>query len=151
MMAESLEKMMRSGAISAKHALKIGRSGTWAHGPKGTKSQKGLMAPFESKDTRMGDERTPPRGASHATRNHINGPDQKMFTPPGTISKGGRVGRGGQPTRNQIDQEQGPKFPAGATVKARGRHGVGKNQRSRSNPPERDDDEQWYSGRNGRP
>ena len=70
-MAPSMRSLLRSGEVStgaAKH-LRIGRSGTWTHGPKGTRGERSKMANFDEKS--KVDEHEPQTGVSSTKAGHL--------------------------------------------------------------------------------
>jgi hypothetical protein len=118
-MGESMESLYRRGAISTKQ---MGRMA-------GTRAQPSKMASMGDKS--KVDAHQPRRGAPVATGKTID-KNQGTGTPAkagGLPSKGARVNKGGQPHVDAIDENQTPKFPAGATVKKNsrpvGRQGLG--------------------------
>jgi hypothetical protein len=82
---------------------------------KRTKAEPSKMASFG--DRSKVDAHNPKRGASVATGKTI---DKNQRTGP-MPSRGARVNKGGQPHVDAIDENQTPKFPAGATVKKNSR------------------------------
>lgn len=118
-MAESISSLYRRGAISTKQ---MGRMAKPAILNK-TRAQPSKMASMG--DQSRVDNRMPKRGASVATGKTI---DKNQRTGP-MPSRGARVNKGGQPHVDAIDENQTPKFPAGATVKKNsrpvGRQGLG--------------------------
>jgi hypothetical protein len=121
-MSESMESMYRRGVISRKQ---MGRMAKPAILNK-TTSQASKMAAFDGKG-RKDEGGVRDRGEVPTTE--INHPTNQKRGKVGAVSKGGGVGKGGQPSARAIDQDQTPKFPAGGTVKKNakpvGRRGLG--------------------------
>lgn len=133
-MAESMKSLFRRGMISEKQVGRMSKPAIL----KKTTSQSSKMADFNSKRK---DEGSKDRG--EVPPNEINHPTNQRLKTVGKVSKGGAVGKGGQPTSRAIDQDQNPKFPAGATIKG-GKRQVGvKGPAGKSSGPQ-------YGGPNSR-
>ena len=121
-MAESMSSLFRRGAISSKQMDRMAKPAILNK----TKVQPSKMADFDSKKGKRDQGGVRDRG--EVPVNEINHKtNQKPGTPSkgaGLPSKGARVNRSGQPDVDHIDQQQGPKFPAGAKISA----GHGKRQ-----------------------
>ena len=145
-MGESMKSLYRRGAISGKQMRKMGghrepdrddRGGRSDHDAdnrgKRTTAQPSKMADFNSKKRDEGSVRGNSAGRALGGFNEINHkPNQKVGSASmnlGLPSKGARVNKGGQPHVDAINENQSPKFPAGATVKKNsrpvGRQGLG--------------------------
>jgi hypothetical protein len=105
-----MESLHRRGLISNKAMGKMSRrfrTGTQGSGVP-TK-----MAGFEDPEK----DEAGVKKKAEVPSNEINHPTNqgRGLVPQGEISRGGRAGRGGQPTNRHIDQEQTPLFPKGGS------------------------------------
>lgn len=117
-MGESMDSLYRRGQISGKQ---MGRMGKPAILNK-TKPQASKMAPFDDKAGR--NDQGAGRERAEVPVNEINHPTNQGGKT--GVSKGGSVGKSGQPSANAINEDQGPEFPRGGTVKgANGKRQVG--------------------------
>jgi len=103
-MAASAKSLMRAGLISPKAGAKLAVL-------RGTRAQKSKMASFDGKQK---DEAIRTRG--EVPPNEINHPTNQRHGSRFMPSKGGSVGKGGQPTRSAIDENTGKKFPGESKV-----------------------------------
>ena len=106
-MAQSRRSLMRSGLISPKASAKLAVL-------KKTRAQKSKMATFDH--TFRDEGRTQQR--AEVPNREIDHPTNQRDRARSLPSKGGSVGRIGMPKTAHIDREQGPKFPAGGSVRA---------------------------------
>lgn len=119
-----VDSRFRAGQISSKEWKRLSMRGTVPGKPQKTK-----MANFDEKTKTDGGHS---RGPAHTKAGHINGPDQGMGPRP---SRGGSVGKGGQPTVSAINEVQKPNFPAGgSSSSSNARKTLSKQQPSSSEP-----------------
>jgi hypothetical protein len=121
-MSESMKSLYRRGAISSKQMGRLAKPAILNK----TTAQASKMAAFDGKG-RKDEGGVRDRGEVPTTE--INHPTNQRRGSVGTVTRGGGVGKGGQPSAGHIEQDQRPKFPAGATVKKNarpvGRQGLG--------------------------
>src|ERR1700730_4547151 len=129
-MSESMNSLYRRGAISSKQ---MGRMAKPAILNK-TTVQASKMAHFNSKKGKRDQGGIKDRG--EVPTNEINHPTNQKTGSPGSVSKGGGVHKGGQPTVDAIDQAQNPKFPGGAAVRSNKRQGGVKGPAGRPSGPQ---------------
>jgi hypothetical protein len=127
-MAESMNSLFRRGMISEKQMGRMEKPAILRQTKPGVPTK---MAKFEHKRK---DEGSKDRGEIPPTE--INHPTNQRLGKIGTVSKGGQVGKGAQPTVNAINQDQTPKFPAGDRIKANRRQVGVKGHGGKSSGPE---------------
>ena len=110
---------------------------------RGTHMQPSRMAPADDKS--KVDEHLPKRGIPAANKRSIDENQREGSVIAKGIKGAGAVkGSKRTPTKNAINQDQGPKFPAGATVKKRRPWKSSRGAKIRPSGP-------LYGGPNGRP
>ena len=128
------------GMISEREHVRLRNLGHYAHP---TKSQPSKMANFDDKsktDAGLG-----PSGPGAAGTDSINKNQREGSPIASKPTRGGGVGGSKAiPTASAINQDQTPKFPAGATVKKRGKWKSHRGAKIRPSGPE-------YGGPNSRP
>jgi hypothetical protein len=110
-MSESMKSLYRRGMISGKQMGRMAKPAILAKTKPGVPTK---MADFDGKAGKRDQGGVRDRG--EVPGNEINHPTNQAKKPVGTVSKGGGVNKGGQPTARAIDQDQKPSFPKGALV-----------------------------------
>ena len=137
------------GMISEGQHQRLRNLGHYGHAAKGTRAQPSKMAPFDSKEAN-GNEHLPQRGPKASGTRAIDENQREGSPIASKPTRGGGVGGSKRsPTTDAINQDQTPKFPAGATVKKRGKWKSSRKAPIMETGAKGMDG--WYGGKNGRP